>query len=163
VRFSLATIDSALDELKAKARPHGEIITYLPTGSGGDIDTIELEILMASREPVDELRGRHHRAERGHRRGRRRAAPSGIPDTPRPCPAARLYESRRAADEGRGAPLPARARDRACACPASASGAPPAAPASPVRQPGGRRLAGRELSLRSVSQTVRVDIRKLDR
>src|SRR5580693_6404560 len=31
VRFSLATIDSALDELKAQARPHGEIVTYLPT------------------------------------------------------------------------------------------------------------------------------------
>ena len=49
VRFSLATIDSALDELKANARPHGEIITYLPTGAGADADTIELEILMASR------------------------------------------------------------------------------------------------------------------
>jgi len=33
VQFSLATIDSALDDLKAKARPHGEIITYLPTGA----------------------------------------------------------------------------------------------------------------------------------
>src|SRR5208282_697132 len=57
VRFSLATIDSALDDLKAKARPHGEIITYLPTGSGADVDTIELEILMAGRGTVDVLRG----------------------------------------------------------------------------------------------------------
>ena len=38
VQFPLATIDSALDELKATARPHGEIITYLPTGAGGDVD-----------------------------------------------------------------------------------------------------------------------------
>ncbi|MGH7438797.1 MAG: Hpt domain-containing protein, partial [Polyangiaceae bacterium] len=56
VRFSLSTIDSALDELKAAARPHGEIITYLPTGAGADVDTIELEILMAGRSPLDELR-----------------------------------------------------------------------------------------------------------
>src|SRR5580704_12366174 len=48
VRFSLTTIDSALDELKATVRPHGEIITYLPTGAGADPETIELEILMAS-------------------------------------------------------------------------------------------------------------------
>jgi two-component system chemotaxis sensor kinase CheA len=56
VRFSLATIDSALDDLKARARPHGEIITYLPTGSGADIDTIELEILLASRASIEMLR-----------------------------------------------------------------------------------------------------------
>ncbi|HWL85368.1 MAG TPA: Hpt domain-containing protein, partial [Polyangiaceae bacterium] len=48
VQFRLDTIDSALDELKARARPHGEIITYLPTGEGGDADSIELEILLAS-------------------------------------------------------------------------------------------------------------------
>src|SRR5580700_7906259 len=57
VQFSLATIDSALDDLKAKARPHGEIITYLPTGGGGDIDSIELEILIASRADLATLRG----------------------------------------------------------------------------------------------------------
>src|SRR5580692_394185 len=56
VQFSLATIDSALDELKTKARPHGEIITYLPTGGGGDIESIELEILMASQAPLEALR-----------------------------------------------------------------------------------------------------------
>src|SRR5262249_15264261 len=56
VQFSLATIDSALDDLKARARPLGEIITYLPTGAGGDIDTIELEILIASQHPISELR-----------------------------------------------------------------------------------------------------------
>ena len=48
VQFQLATIDQALDELKAIAKPHGEIITYLPTGAGADADSIELDILMAS-------------------------------------------------------------------------------------------------------------------
>ena len=49
--------DSALDDLKAKTRPHGEIITFLPTGEGGDAESVELEILVASRENINTLRG----------------------------------------------------------------------------------------------------------
>src|SRR5579864_6272953 len=56
VCFSLATIDRALDELKAQARPLGEIVTYLPTGSGSNVDAIELEILMASRASLQDLK-----------------------------------------------------------------------------------------------------------
>src|SRR5262245_58155867 len=55
VQFQLATIDQALDELKATAKPHGEIITYLPTGSGADADSIEIDILMASHEAAGAL------------------------------------------------------------------------------------------------------------
>ena len=47
-QFELATIDEALNSLKLRAKPHGEIITYLPTGEGADADSIELDILMAS-------------------------------------------------------------------------------------------------------------------
>ncbi len=54
VSFSLLTIDDSLERLKSAAKPHGEIITYLPTGEG-DADSIELDILMASRETGDEL------------------------------------------------------------------------------------------------------------
>ncbi|MEO5731620.1 MAG: Hpt domain-containing protein, partial [Byssovorax sp.] len=55
VQFQLATIDQALDELKAMAKPHGEIITYLPTGAGADADSIELDILMASSASGEDL------------------------------------------------------------------------------------------------------------
>jgi len=57
VQFQLATIDNALDELKVTAKPFGEIITYLPTGAGADAESIELDILMASRSSIEELRG----------------------------------------------------------------------------------------------------------
>ncbi len=57
VRFQLATIDQGLEELKVTAKPHGEIITYLPTGVGDDVDSIELDILMASRTYGETLRG----------------------------------------------------------------------------------------------------------
>src|SRR6266478_826069 len=56
VRFELATIDEALNSLKLRAKPHGEIITYLPTGEGADADSIELDILMASQSSLDVLR-----------------------------------------------------------------------------------------------------------
>ena len=132
VSFPLATIDTALEELKDRARPHGEIITYLPTGDGGDPDAVELEILIASKsEPealaraftasnvvVEELKKRAPPPERA-------AAGRALPEAP--------------------------ARDPEVASPEhdelSAADAP---------------LAGRDVALRSVSQTVRVDIRRLD-
>ena len=56
VRFQLATIDQGLDELKATAKPHGDIITYLPASDVDDIDSITLEILMGSRASAGTLR-----------------------------------------------------------------------------------------------------------
>ncbi len=171
VRFSLATIDSALDDLKAKARPHGEIITYLPTGSGADIDTIELEILMASRASVELLRSSITGSDVGIDEVRRRAAPSGPPGksgTPTPVPPdPPAHESfapptkvggsisplaRETGSVRTPAQLPPRPRHTPGGAPSPAQGR--AGPSGPMAQ---------ELSLRSVSQTVRVDIRKLDR
>ncbi len=169
VRFSLATIDSALDDLKAKARPHGEIITYLPTGSGSDIDTVELEILLASRASLELLRSAITVPNVSLDEVGRRAAHGLSPSTPAPPPA--------------GATSPPAALDDAGPPPTTAYGAVsrdthsvpvdsyPSTPrdASPSRVPvasaaaRGARAAGPDLSLRSVSQTVRVDIRKLDR
>ena len=55
VRFDLSTIDKELEEVKAKAKPLGEVITYLPTGEMGGGDVIELDLLLASNAPVEEL------------------------------------------------------------------------------------------------------------
>ena len=55
-RFPLTSIDKGLDELKLRAKPLGEIITYLPTGSSGDDDSLELDILFASNAPIEQLR-----------------------------------------------------------------------------------------------------------
>jgi two-component system chemotaxis sensor kinase CheA len=56
VRFSLASIDSDLEELKQRVKPWAEIITYLPSMDGGTDDGIDLEVLMASRTTLAELR-----------------------------------------------------------------------------------------------------------
>jgi two-component system chemotaxis sensor kinase CheA len=183
VQFSLATIDSALDDLKARARPHGEIITYLPTGTGGDIETIELEILLASRAPVDQLRAAIHgpnilidevrRRDEGASApalsARPAAGPSLGPPAFPPEPQTSLAPPTTSINQthiGLGAEDD-RTKQRATAPPVAAQGSvhPPApAPAAggvvAAQMPGTQQ--GRELSLRSISQTVRVDIRKLD-
>ncbi len=163
VRFSLATIDSALDELKAKARPHGEIITYLPTGSGADIETVELEILLASRASVELLRssitGPNVAIEEVRKRsGSVRPALPGTATTPPPALRDSLPPVTTAFDaQPRRETASFPAAEEAPLRKTSAS----MVPAAPSRS-GARPQAG-EISLRSVSQTVRVDIRKLDR
>jgi two-component system chemotaxis sensor kinase CheA len=155
VRFSLSTIDSALDELKAAARPHGEIITYLPTGAGADIDTIELEILMAGRSSFDELRAAISGPNVTIEEVRRRGGPTNAPALAAP---------------GQPAPLPPSARTPGKldtdqpqqAAPALAPDLEPVDSIQPAR-PVAKRPAPADMSLKSVSQTVRVDIRKLDR
>ncbi|HEX8794356.1 MAG TPA: chemotaxis protein CheA [Polyangiaceae bacterium] len=161
VRFSLATIDSALDDLKAKARPHGEIITYLPTGTGADIDTIELEILMASRASIELLRSSITGPNVTIEEVRRRSA--GGEERPPPMPTPVPQDEAEAFSPPTTAltPVPpretgsVRAEEKRKPTP---SMVPAAGSARAAAAPGPQ-----DLSLRSVSQTVRVDIRKLDR
>jgi two-component system, chemotaxis family, sensor kinase CheA len=162
VQFSLATIDSALDDLKARARPHGEIITYLPTGAGGDIETIELEILLASRAPLEQLRGAIQAPNIAIEAVLRRVSspPVAAGSVPPPQPfskdEARTMSSLVPPAIGKPQPAPGEDGRRVQMT------VPPAAIASSPPQPAAEPQATRELSLRSLSQTVRVDIRKLD-
>ncbi len=169
VAFQLATIDSALDELKAKTRPHGEIITYLPTGEGTDPDAVELEILVATRTPLATLRAQItgfnitidevRRRDAGPQEAYQPAGPSIIPTKggqevsdffPPPATFDALPQQARTSVPPpptafqSGAPPPIRERDQT------------------ARMENAREPGPRELSLKSVSQTVRVDIRKLD-
>jgi two-component system chemotaxis sensor kinase CheA len=178
VRFALATIDSALDELKASARPHGEIITYLPTGSGADVDTIELEILMAGRGTVEALRGAitgpNVVIEEVRRRGAGRSMPPGgarpaaslaPPVPPSMVPTSVHSMPPSMPPEATAIVTPPARGTGQVRLPESASSKEGPAAASPVHQPRPAATKGAvaEMSLRSVSQTVRVDIRKLDR
>ena len=58
-----------LTTLKTKAKPHGEIITYLPTGEGAEADSIELDILMASQGQPRRSSLAPRRRAGAHRRG----------------------------------------------------------------------------------------------
>ena len=156
VRFSLTEIDSALDELKAAAKPLGEIITYLPSMGDSDGDSIELDVLLASRssfrELEDALAGSNARLVAVPRK---RAT-----DTPR---AARPSES---PGDRRTRHPP---RPTSTTPPSPRANAPVTSPSVPGRpaddsagDEGAPSSAQDSLSLRSITNTVRVDIRKLD-
>jgi two-component system chemotaxis sensor kinase CheA len=134
VEFDLVSIDRSLEEIKDKARLHGEIITYLPTGSAASMDKIELDILLASKSDLATLIGVL---------GSEQVVVEQIP------------RKARAMTRPNQPPAPSSV--------SSASVQTSAPSKADVRPPVDRALnAERERSLRSVTQTVRVDIRKLD-
>lgn len=55
VRFPLAEIESGLESVKQRLKGLGEIITYLPMGDGGDIDSIALEVLFSGKVSQERL------------------------------------------------------------------------------------------------------------
>jgi two-component system, chemotaxis family, sensor kinase CheA len=127
VQFDLATIDKVLEEMKERAKRHGEIITYLPTGEATSADTIELDLLMASRDDLATLIGSL---------GADHVVIEEIPRRPR---------------RSHPATLPPRRP--------TALGRADSVGMQPELERGGLEQAA---SLRSLTQTVRVDIRKLD-
>jgi two-component system, chemotaxis family, sensor kinase CheA len=157
VRFPLASIDSALEELKQNAKPMAEIITYLPSMGGGDSDSIDLDVLLASREPVSTLEEVLGGPQAHIVPVRRKEATVGPRTSPPPAPS----EPVEGDTGGRSTPMPPPS-------PGPSSGGPPpvaAAPSRPARSPHRPSQApepASDLSLRSVTNTVRVDIRKLD-
>ena len=133
VQFDLATIDKALEEIKDRAKRHGEIITYLPTGETTSADTIELDLLMASNDDlatlIGALGGDNLVIEEIPRRRRGSLGPPTAPPS---------------ATRGTEFPQPSPPSVLSAAAPA----------ALPSEQP--------DVSLKAVTQTVRVDIRRLD-
>jgi two-component system chemotaxis sensor kinase CheA len=155
ISFELATFDRELAALSSRLKRLGEVVSTLPSHDVTDPDAIGFDLLFASAEPIEAVRNA--------------AGPGGLVE---PIAAPSPEPSRPAA-----APAPPRAPDPA-AVRAPASAAPPPyeelsmelpgeAAASPSR--GGvawspTPAAEPEVaSIRSASQTVRVDIRKLDR
>ncbi len=152
VRLPLATIDTGLDELKAKTRPYGEIITFLPTGDGGDAESVDLEILVASREGLSVLGVAVAAPNVTIEEVRRRSPGPVIRDS---VPPSRMPSETPAAPKTTTEPAgPLQKRTSRPPPPESSEPLAGMEPAATVES--------RELSLRSVAQTVRVDIRKLD-
>ncbi|MBX3274083.1 MAG: chemotaxis protein CheA [Sandaracinaceae bacterium] len=135
VRYALSSIDTDLEDLKSRAKPIAEIITYLPSMDGGDDDSIELEVLFASRATVRELRNALALPDEAELEAVAKVAPSAT------------------------IPPPARAPTQQPASPPTRFPPPPSGLAPPAPGHDGGADA---LSLRAVAKTVRVDIGKLD-
>ncbi|MGC4113123.1 MAG: chemotaxis protein CheA [Myxococcales bacterium] len=147
--FDLADFDKGLSELNGRLKPLGEVVSTLPSAEAVSGGGIAFDLIFGT----------------GSKLAAVETALAGLPakvfvmgqakPTPAPAPASSRRPSVVAA------PPPAAAVE-ASPAPAPAAKAAPAAPAAPADD---RRtaLAAGEDTLRSVSQTVRVDIRKLDR
>ncbi|MGZ5969021.1 MAG: chemotaxis protein CheW, partial [Polyangiales bacterium] len=161
VRFDLATIDGALDNLKSRAKPHGEILTYLPSGSGGDSDSIDLDVLLASRQTLDVLKSELGGANVDiHPVARRTGAPAVRSEPPATVfggTAPKITTPPAAPELDRPSPTPREASPNT----SPHRIAPVALPPS-IEEERMEVEVPRGLSIRGVAQTVRVDIRKLD-
>jgi len=147
VSFQLSTIDDGLESLKNSLKPLGEILTYLPTGEASGPDAIELEVLLASGEGmqpvIDALQHLQAKVEEVPRRHVTTGAPASVL-TP-----ARDSMGPQTVPPARPTHMPARM---------SVSPGKPEAPGKDAAE----RLGKGDVSLRSVAQTVRVDIERLD-
>ena len=104
VEFALASIDTELESIKAKSKPHGEVITYLPSGESSSPDRLRLEIILATGSPpqaifdtfsgegikveaVPRRRAPEHSASHDETRPTLRPAPGNIPHSAPPSQA----------------------------------------------------------------------------
>jgi two-component system chemotaxis sensor kinase CheA len=55
VGFDLLEITTGIDELKAKLKQHGEVISFLPSADNSNEDRINLDVLVASKSTMAEL------------------------------------------------------------------------------------------------------------
>ncbi len=132
VRYALTSIDTDLEDLKSRAKPIAEIITYLPSMEGGDDDSIELEVLLASRATPPELRNALALSDDAELEAVAKREPSAT------------------------IPPPARTPTQ------TPGGPPTKHPVNTGPPAPGRDAGADALSLRAVAKTVRVDIGKLD-
>jgi two-component system chemotaxis sensor kinase CheA len=142
--FDLLAIDVGIEALKDKMKAYGEVITYLPSADSSADDRIELDILLGSKASIPEIS-------------------AGIGDSaitvtelagaggePEPVSSAGMVVEPEPEE-----PAPAAAEPEVPAAPPAASDASEAEVDHALD-------VEHDVSLRSLSQTVRVDLRRLD-
>jgi two-component system chemotaxis sensor kinase CheA len=136
--FDLFAIDVGIETLKAKMKEYGEVITYLPSADSSSEDRIDLDILVGSHRAMSELvAGVAEEDVTVHElsRGRTIAAPAASPR--RTTPPTDLGGTPAVASERRADPVAA-------------------------EEDTSHDAIDGAISLRSLSQTVRVDLERLD-
>ncbi|MCB9702011.1 MAG: chemotaxis protein CheA [Myxococcales bacterium] len=158
--FDILAIDVGIEQLKEKMKAYGEVITYLPSADITAEDRIDLDIILGTSlsfgdvsnalTEVDVTVHRLSPPSAGERAPSRPApnAPPPPPPLPEPTPAPLTAPSSR--------PAPERPPERAATLVSTPS------QVIDGRSSGIVDPAEAEVSLRSLSQTVRVDLRRLD-
>ena len=157
--FDILAIDVGIEALKEKLKAHGEVITYLPSVDGFSDDSIELDILFGSSSGysevssllADEEKVSVHKLQPG---GASEPAavvvtPTAAPEPVMPITPVEPAVTPSPSGDGGGIIEPPE----------------PPSPEEPRSGGGGGgsgNSGGVDVSLRSLSQTVRVDLRRLD-
>jgi two-component system, chemotaxis family, sensor kinase CheA len=145
--FDLMTIDKGLDELKSRLKPIGEVITYLPSAEAANENQIELDVILGASAPLAEVQA----AVGG--------SASSVVMLPRRAPSSTPSSSATATTMSMPrveAPALTRSEQAQAAKQQAKIDKQREKPVEELRD------EAAELSLKSVAQTVRVDIRKLD-
>jgi two-component system, chemotaxis family, sensor kinase CheA len=135
--FDLLAIDVGIEALKNRLKAFGEVITYLPSADSSSDERIDLDILLGSDALLDDIA-------------------AGVQDD-----TIEIHDLMSGRDDGRSArpsPVPATRAVTPSPVPAPRLGSPSRKP--PPEEPDVDVTP--ELSLRSLSQTVRVDLSRLD-
>lgn len=164
--FPIMEIDTGIDALKSRLKPLGEVITYLPSAESSNEDCLELDIILGSIASMQELRDSVADSQVEIEALSPR---NGDVATPAPETAPSNDEPPAALPQGSPAvqaaptnidvapePDPGLAERQGANEPVSLAGPGPK-PESPAPE-----QESQDLTLRSVSQTVRVDLRRLD-
>jgi two-component system, chemotaxis family, sensor kinase CheA len=158
--FDLLAIDVGIEALKTKMKEYGEVITYLPSADSSAEDRIDLDILVGSDRLLAEIAGGV--AEDGvtvHELTRGSSMSGPLPPTPATVPSHAAASSAHARGAGRADPS---AHPATTSAGARAEPLDPELSAADAGEGGAEPEPGGELSLRSLSQTVRVDLERLD-
>lgn len=169
--FDLLAIDVGIEALKGKMKEYGEVITYLPSADASSEDRIDLDILVGSDRSLSEIAGgvaedgvTVHELPGGRGPLPGSGAPVAAPVVHDPVPVHEAVAPPQ--PEPEPAPVPASTTSTG---PALEAVAPrisvEAEPDDAVLDPadGVTDAPGADMSLRSLSQTVRVDLDRLDR
>ncbi len=162
--FPLMSIDVELENVKASLKPVGEVIAIVPGSSGTDPERIDLEVILGSSHASSAIVGALGNAPtRVMQVPRRSAQPaSSVSINPESAMAAGAAQQQRTQVSIRSAPSAQAMPQAMKEPPMSSSKEPPSSGDGDGDggDGGGRQEPGH--TLKSVSQTVRVDIRKLD-
>lgn len=148
--FPIMEIDTGIDGLKVKLKPLGEVITYLPSAESSSEDRLELDIILGSNASIQELRDTIDDAQVGVEALNPRSDAEKGPRTP--------VESKDVLSQGASVAVSESVREAPVVV-AAPTVVPSQAKKVPVLESESKPA---DLTLRSVSQTVRVDLRRLD-
>lgn len=169
--FPIMEIDTGIESLKGRLKPLGEVITYLPSAESSNEDQLELDIILGSSATPQEVRDAVADSHIGIEALSPRAEPESKKDSLKVAQSGPQEEKSTVPAQGQRSESPKASSEGDKSDPTSSEDALP--PKSRAVQVESEALSANlsssasdagsgDMTVRSVSQTVRVDLRRLD-